>query len=79
MTIKPKTSITQQQAEKIYIYIYIYKNLKRKGQPITYINNNTKSKDSDVVFIKKIPLHPRDRLARAIKQQKEKEEVKFIK
>ena len=77
MTIKPKTSITQQQAKKKYIYIY--KNLKRKGQRITYINNNTKSKDSDVVFIKKIPLHPRDRLARAIKQQKEKEEVKFIK
>ena len=33
----------------------------------------------NLFFIKKFPLHPKDRLARAIKQQKEKEEVKFIK
>ena len=76
MTIKPKTSITQQQAKKI---IKKYKSLIRKGHPITYIKNNKKSKGSDVILIKKVPLRPRDRLARAIKQQKEKEEVKFIK
>ena len=65
MTIKPKTSITQQQAKKI---IKKYKSLIRKGHPITYIKNNKKSKGSDVIFIKKVPLRPRDRLARAIKQ-----------
>ena len=32
-----------------------------------------------LIFIKTVPLHPKDRLARAIKQQKEKEEVKSIK
>ena len=30
-------------------------------------------------LLKKVPLHPRDRLSRAIKQWKEKEELKFIK
>ena len=40
MTIKPKTSVTQQQAKKIKKY----KSLKRKGQPITYIKNNKKAK-----------------------------------
>ena len=34
MTIKPRTSITQQQAKQ---KIKKYKSLKRKGQPITYV------------------------------------------
>ena len=33
MTVKPKTSVTQQQTKKI---IKKYKSLKRKDQPITY-------------------------------------------
>ena len=43
------------------------------------MENNKKNKDSDVIFIKKVPLHPKDRLARTKKQRKEKEEVKFVK
>ena len=37
-----------------------------------------KNKEGDAVFMKKVPAHPRDRLARAIKK-KEQEEVEFMK
>ena len=45
-----------------------------------YAKTNKKSKEGDVVFIKKVPVHPRDRLARTIKKkEQEEEEVKFMK
>ena len=40
---------------------------------------NKKSKEGDVVFIKIVPVHPRDRLARTIKKKEQEEEVKFMK
>ena len=44
-----------------------------------YAKTNKKSKEGDVVFIKKVPVHPRDRLARTIKKKEQEEEVKFMK
>ena len=64
VTTTPKISTVQQQAKKI---IKKYKNLKRKRQPIVYTKNNKKSKDGDVIFIKKVTLHPRERLVRETK------------
>ena len=34
--------------------------------------NNNENKDVDVVFIKRVLIHPRERLVRETKQQKEK-------
>ena len=77
LTTAPEISTAQQQiAKKI---VKKYKNLKRKGQPIIYAKTNKKRKKGDVVFIKKVPIYPRDRLARAIKKREQEEEVKFMK
>ena len=77
LTATPKTSAAQQQvAKKI---VKKHKSLKRKGQPIIYAKANKKNKEGDVVFIKKVPVHLRDRLARAIKKKEQEEEVRFMK
>ena len=61
-------SVAQQQAKRI---IKKYKNLKRKAtkkidQPIKKRKNE---KADDVVFVKQVPMHPRDKLARARKKK----------
>ena len=61
-------SVSQQQAKRI---IKKYKNLKRKAtkkidQPIKKRKNE---KADDVVFVKQVPMHPRDKLARARKKK----------
>ena len=57
-----------------------YRNLKRKGEPIEYSEPNIKSKsrNNDIMFIKQIPMHLRDRLKKINKLRKT-DEVKFIK
>ena len=49
MTFELITGITQQQAKRITNQ----KSLKIKGQPVAYIKNNKKGKDSDGIYIKK--------------------------
>ena len=69
LTTTPKISAAQQQvAKKI---VKKHKSLKTKGQPIIYAKTNKKNKEDDVVFIKKVPVHLRDRLARAIKKKEQ--------
>ena len=67
-TTTNKNSVALQQAKRIRKK---YRNLKRKAaiqnnipKKIKRPNNND---DDDVVFVKQMPLHPRDRLARATK------------
>ena len=62
-----KTSGKQLAAKKI---VKIYKKMARKK---TYWKISKKT-DNDVVFLKQVPVHPRDRLAR-----KTKNDVKFVK
>ena len=54
-----KTSARQQVAKKI---IKKYGNLKRKGEPINYsgLNKKSKSRKNEILFIKQIPMHPRN-------------------
>ena len=66
-------SLSQQEARKI---ITKYKKLKRKKKSTGY-KNAKKSKDDDVVFLKLVPLHTRQRLARKNKQ--DEKDVEFIK
>ena len=69
-------SLSQQQARKI---ITKYKKLKRKKKSTGYKNAKKKSKDVDVVFLKQVPLHPRQRLARMDKQdEKDVESIKLV-
>ena len=68
-----KTSATQKAAKKI---IKKYKNLKRKGQLVNYSKLSKNSKEDGIVFVKQVPLHPRDRLKKlAAADQK----VEFLK
>ena len=61
----PPTTFVQQQAKRI---ITKCKNLKRK---IGKVKQKTKKrKDDDVIFVKQVPLHPRERLARETRKQK---------
>ena len=53
-----KTSATQKAAKKI---IKKYKNLKRKGQLVNYSKLSKNSKEDGIVFVKQVPVHPRDR------------------
>ena len=57
--IVPKNISIQKTAKKI---IKKFRNLKRKGQLVNYSKLNKKSKDDDIVFIKQVPEHPRNRL-----------------
>ena len=54
------TSATQQAAQKIKKH----RDLKRKGETVNYsgLNKKSKSRNNNVMFIKQIPMHPRDRL-----------------
>ena len=72
-----KTSAPQQAAKKI---MKKYRNLKRKIKTIEYSEPNKRSKswNNDIMFIKQIPMHPRDRLNKLNKLRKT-DEVKFIK
>ena len=72
-----KTSAPQQAAEKI---MKKYRNLKRKSKTFEYREPNKRSKswNNDIMFIKQIPMHPRDRLKKLNKLRKT-DEVKFIK
>ena len=68
-----KTSATQKAAKKI---IKKYKNLKRKGQLVNYSKLSKNSKEDGIVFVKQVPVHPRDRLKKlAAADQK----VEFLK
>ena len=53
-------SATQQAAQKIKKN----RNLKRKGEIVNYrgLNKKNKSRNINIMFIKQIPMHPRDRL-----------------
>ena len=63
LTTAPKISTAQQQvAKKI---VKKYRNLKRKGQPIIYAKTNKKNKEGDIVFIKKVPIHLREKRTRS--------------
>ena len=44
------------------------KNLKRKGVMINAKKVKKKTKDHDIVFLRQVPLHPRQRLVRATKK-----------
>ena len=66
------TSATQKAAKKI---VQKYKNLKRKAQLVNY-KKLKKSKDDDIVFIKQVPVYPRDRLKKLAAAE---ERVEFIK
>ena len=68
-----KTSATKKAAKKI---IKKYKNLKRKGQLVNYSKLSKNSKEDGIVFVKQVPVHPRDRLKKlAAADQK----VEFLK
>ena len=68
-----KTSATQKAAKKI---IKKYKNVKRKGQLVNYSKLSKNSKEDGIVFVKQVPVHPRDRLKKlAAADQK----VEFLK
>ena len=56
-----KISVTEQAAKKI---IKKYRNLKIKGEPIKYSepNKKSKSRNNDIMFVRQIPRHLRDRL-----------------
>ena len=71
--IVPKNISTLKTAKKI---TKKYRNLKRKGQLVNYSKLNKKSKDDDIVFIKQVPVHPRDRFK---KLAAAKEKVELIK
>ena len=72
-----KTSATQQAAKKI---IKKYRNLKRKINLSSIANQikKSKSRNNDIRFIKRNPMHPRDRLKKLNKLRKI-DEVKYIK
>ena len=57
--IVPKNISIQKTAKEI---IKKYRNIKRKGQLVNYSKLNKKRKDNDIVFIKQVPVHPKDRL-----------------
>ena len=67
LTTAPEISTAQQQVAKNIAKKY--KNLKRKRQPIIYVKINKKNKEGGVVFIKKVPVHPRDRLPGSLKRK----------
>ena len=64
-----KTSATQKAAKKI---IKKYKNLKRKGQLVNYSKLSKNSKEDGIVFLKQVPVHPRDRLKNQRNNKKKK-------
>ena len=68
-----KNNSTQKTAKKI---IKTYRNLKRKGQLVNYSKLNKKSKDDKIVFIKQVPVHPRDRLKKLAAAE---EKIEFLK
>ena len=57
-----------------------YRNLKIKSKPIEYgePDKKSKSRNNNIIFIKQIPMHPRDRLNKLNKLRKT-DKVKFIK
>ena len=67
-----KNTSTQKAAKKI---IKKYRNLKRKAQLVNY-SKLKKTKNDNVVFIKQVPLHPRDRFRKLAAAE---EKVEFIK
>ena len=71
--IAPKNISTQKTAKRI---MEKYRNLKRKGQLVNYSKLNKKSKDNDIVVIKQVPVHPRDRLKKLAAAE---DKVEFIK
>ena len=67
-----KNTLSQKTVKKI---VKKYRNLKRKPQLANY-SKLKKSKDDDIVFIRQVPVHPRDRIK---KLTTAKEKVEFIK
>ena len=67
-----KNTSTQKAAKKI---VKKYRNSKRKAQLVKY-SKLKKCKDDDVVFIKQVPVHPRDRFKKLAAAA---EKVEFIK
>ena len=67
-----KNTLSQKTAKKI---VKRYRNLKRKAQLLNY-SKLKKSKDDDIVFIKQVLVHPRDRLKKLAATE---EKVEFMK
>ena len=70
---KVNKGITQQNAKRI---INQYRNLKSKAA-MNNKNKTKKRKDDDVIFVKQVPVHPRDRLACTTKNKDD--DVIFVK
>ena len=67
-----KNTVSQKTAK---IIVKRYRNLKRKIQLVNY-SKLKKSKYDDIVFIKQVPVHPRDRLKKLAAAE---EKVEFVK
>ena len=67
-----KNTLSQKTAK---IIVKRYRNLKRKIQLVNY-SKLKKSKYDDIVFIKQVPVHPRDRLKKLAAAE---EKVEFVK